>query len=107
MLGINQVLEPWTPGQVEASAHKCSSAGVQSDTPNSRAQEFPKVLFTKKTEAGTHVMAFQCHGDGTQQIREQDTSHQAPLETPIPSLGIGGSSEAPNNLDPIELSLSV
>lgn len=52
-------------------------------------------------------MAFQCHGDGTQQIHEQDTSHLAPLEMPIPSLGIGGSSEASNNLDPIELSLSV
>lgn len=77
------------------------------DTPNSRAQGFSKVLFTKETEAWTHAMAFQCHEDGTQQIYEQDASHLAPPEMSMPSLGIGGSSEAPNNLDPTELSLSV
>lgn len=77
------------------------------DMPDSRAQGFSKVLFTKETEARTRALAFQCHEDGTQQIREQDTSHLAPIEMPMPSLGIGGSSEAPNNLDPIELSLSV
>lgn len=44
--------------------------------------------------------------DGVQLTHEQGMSHLAPLRMPIPSLGRGSSSEASNNLDPTELSLS-
>lgn len=52
------------------------------------------------------LRASQCHEDGTRSICEQDASHLAPLKMSVPSLGIGGSLAAPNDSDPIELSLS-